>query len=59
MSTRRTPHVESDGNAAVKQNPAPAPANDALSDVLACIRDDAKRNPETYARDAEVPFGGE
>ncbi|MEM6930946.1 MAG: hypothetical protein AAF602_28685 [Myxococcota bacterium] len=36
-----------------------APERDALDDVAARVRDDARRDPREYLRSTEVPGGGE
>jgi len=46
-----------DGNAARQQPGQEAPS--ALDEVAARVRKDAERDPKTFARDAEVPNGGE
>lgn len=49
-----------DGNAALQQpleEQAKVPS--ALDEVVARVRQDAEHDPKTFARDAEVPNGGE
>ena len=56
MSAART-QGPFDGNAALQQPAEEAPS--ALDEVVARVRKDAEREPKTFARDAEVPNGGE
>lgn len=59
MSAART-NGRFDGNAALQQpleEQAKVPS--ALDEVVARVRQDAEHDPKTFARDAEVPNGGE
>lgn len=51
------------GNAAVdtdaRDQRSPENVEDRLADLLARVRDDARTRPNEYARDTEVPEGGE
>lgn len=42
-----------------QRSPEQAPLEERLQDVLASVREDARTTPEEYARDTEVPAGGE